>query len=429
MARKVKDKVLDTGEARRKLKAQGKPYYRMIEPGLHLGYRRLKGQERAGTWLVRHYLGKQAYEVERIGTADDLSDADGEAILDFKQAQDKARERMVSWAHTATGKSGPLTVANAMDVYLEYLEANGKSVVTARYRAKAFIYPVLGPINVEKLTTDQLRKWQVGIVKMAPRHSGLDKGQFKGDEDARRRRRASANRIFTILRAALNHAFNDGKVSSDMAWRKVKPFKDVDAATDRFLTIPECRRLINASDTDFRPLVQAALQTGCRYGELCVLKTQDFNPENGTIHIRTSKSGKGRHVVLTVEGVMVFRRLTSGLGRDDLILRHDDGSPWGPGHQFRRIADTCARAKINPPINFHLLRHTYASLAIGNGVPLMVVAKNLGHRDTKMVEKHYGHLAPSYVADEIRKGAPTFGIEPETDVVSIDERRTKGTAS
>jgi integrase len=121
--------------------------------------------------------------------------------------------------------------------------------------------------------------------------------------------------------------------------------------------------------------------------------------------------------------------LTSGLGRDDLILRHDDGSPWGPGHQFRRIADTCARAKINPPINFHLLRHTYASLAIGNGVPLMVVAKNLGHRDTKMVEKHYGHLAPSYVADEIRKGAPTFGIEPETDVVSIDERRTKGTTS
>ena len=34
-----------------------------------------------------------------------------------------------------------------------------------------------------------------------------------------------------------------------------------------------------------------------------------------------------------------------------------------------------------------------------NGVPLMVVAKNLGHTDTRMVEKHYGHLAPGYVAD------------------------------
>jgi hypothetical protein len=43
------------------------------------------------------------------------------------------------------------------------------------------------------------------------------------------------------------------------------------------------------------------------------------------------------------------------------------------------------------------------------GLPLMVVAKNLGHKDTKMVERHYGHLAPSYVAEAIRKHAPRFG--------------------
>jgi hypothetical protein len=44
------------------------------------------------------------------------------------------------------------------------------------------------------------------------------------------------------------------------------------------------------------------------------------------------------------------------------------------------------------------------------GVPLLVVAKNLGHKDTRMVEKHYGHLSPSYIADEIRRAAPRFGI-------------------
>jgi hypothetical protein len=43
-----------------------------------------------------------------------------------------------------------------------------------------------------------------------------------------------------------------------------------------------------------------------------------------------------------------------------------------------------------------------------NGVPLLVIAKNLGHSDTRMVEKHYGHLAPSYIADAIRAGAPRF---------------------
>jgi hypothetical protein len=31
--------------------------------------------------------------------------------------------------------------------------------------------------------------------------------------------------------------------------------------------------------------------------------------------------------------------------------------------------------------------------------PLMVAARNLGHADTRMVERHYGYLAPSYIAD------------------------------
>jgi hypothetical protein len=50
-----------------------------------------------------------------------------------------------------------------------------------------------------------------------------------------------------------------------------------------------------------------------------------------------------------------------------------------------------------------------------NGAPLLVVAKNLGHTDTRMVEKHYGHLAPSYIADAIRAAAPKFGL-PEGNV-------------
>ena len=46
------------------------------------------------------------------------------------------------------------------------------------------------------------------------------------------------------------------------------------------------------------------------------------------------------------------------------------------------------------------------------GMPLMVVARNLGHVDTRMVERHYGHLAPSYVAEAVRKHAPRFGKTP-----------------
>ena len=75
----------------------------------------------------------------------------------------------------------------------------------------------------------------------------------------------------------------------------------------------------------------------------------------------------------------------------------------------------CKRARIQPPANFHCLRHTYASLTIMNGALAMVVARNLGHADTRMVEMHYGHLAQSYITDAIRAAAPRFGIEAEKE--------------
>src|SRR5262245_30591935 len=113
MARKIKDKELDSKAARRGLKVQAKPHWRTIERGLHLGYRRLKGK--AGTWCVRRYVGEQDYKVERLATADDLSDADGVEILDYWQAVAKAREERKQRAQAEVDTGKPLTVAVAWD--------------------------------------------------------------------------------------------------------------------------------------------------------------------------------------------------------------------------------------------------------------------------------------------------------------------------
>jgi hypothetical protein len=59
-----------------------------------------------------------------------------------------------------------------------------------------------------------------------------------------------------------------------------------------------------------------------------------------------------------------------------------------------------------------MLVSCYSFVKRMNGVPLMVVAKNLGHTDTRMVEKHYGHLAPG-MWQTPSAGAPKFGIKPE----------------
>jgi integrase len=226
----------------------------------------------------------------------------------------------------------------------------------------------------------------------------------------------------TVLKAALNRAWREGTTPSDDAWRRVEPFKEADAARVRYLTVAEAKRLLNACDPDFRRLVQAALATGARYGELIALRASDFNPDSGTIHVRTSKNGKGRHIVLNDEGAALFKSLTAGKSGDAVLLMRADGLPWKPAHQARPMAEACKRANITPPVSFHVLRHTWASLAVMAGGPLMVVARNLGHSDTRMVERHYGHLAPSYVADAIRAAAPKFGIKPDRKVVSLGAR-------
>jgi len=422
MPRKVKSRELDSREARSKHKPRGMPYYRALDKRLHLGYRRLRGK--SGTWWCRFYLGERQYTVEPLGTADDQAAADGVEILDFWQAQDKARELMAGRAQGGTGKTGPLTVKDAVEQYLEWLDSNRKSAYDARRRVEAFIYPKLGEVECSALTADMLRKWHVALTKEPPRvRTATGKLQqhrtFNGDDEATRRRRASANRVLTILKAALNRAWREGKVASDAAWRRVEPFENVDAARVRYLTVAECKRLLNACDPDFRRLCHAALATGARYGELALLQVHDFNVDAGTISIRQSKSGKPRHVVLTEEGAALFKELAAGRAGHEAMLRRANGEPFRKSDQARPMIEACERAKIKPRISFHILRHTWASLAAMNSVPLMIVAKNLGHADTRMVEKHYGHLSPSYVAEAIRAGAPRFGFKPDRKVLAI----------
>ena len=426
MARRLRDATLDSRETRRRLTPRGEPYYRSVEKGVHLGYRRRANA--AGTWLIRHFNGT-GYDFDRLAGADDLSDADGVTVLSYWQAVDAVRKRMAEQGRAATESVRRLTVADAMDAYIGRLESEGRSAHTvrdARYRYTALIRPALGKLIIAELTPDRLRLWRDALVKTAPRlrtKSGeKQKHRHVIGEDAIRARRASANRTWTILRAALNFAFNDAKVASDHAWRKIKPFKKVDRARIRFLTVNECKRLINACDPDFRHLVQAALFTGCRYSELARLIVADFNSDAGTIGIRQSKSGQPRHVVLTEEGRTFFAELTTGPSGDEVMLPKADGTAWRPSHQLRPMAEAVKRARIKPSISFHGLRHSWASLSVMNGVPPMIVAKNLGHSDTRMVEKFYGHLAPSYIANAIRQGAPRFGFKSEKTIVTLRVR-------
>jgi integrase len=420
MTKRVRESLIDNRTARSRLASRRKPYYRKLEEGVHVGFRKPKGRKgrpaTGGKWVLRQYIGEGIYRVSNIAIADDFSDADGIKVLNFAQAVARAREHMVRHASQDAGLAGPLTVAQALADYFGYLDHNGQNSYDARRRAAAFILPDLGKLECSKLTAERLRAWLAALAE-TPARQRTAKGESQRyreldhtDAEMIRRRRATTNRNLTVLRAALNHAFREGKVPSDVAWRRVKPFRATDAARVRFLSVAEAQRLVNATDSEFRPMVEAALCTGCRYSELGRLEVQDFDPDAGTLAIRQSKSGKPRKVYLTDEGAQLFKRLAAGRTGKDLLLRHTNGRPWAQSNQQLPMRLACARAKIEPPVSFHQLRHTFASLCVKAGMPLKVVAEALGHASTAVTERVYAHLAPSHVRDTIRKQAPTFGF-------------------
>ncbi|MCC2663520.1 MAG: integrase family protein [Geminicoccaceae bacterium] len=422
MARTVADRNLGTREARRRLAARRKPYWRPIERGLHVGY--YKGS-RGGRWIARRYCGEGRYHETVVGTADDVLDADGRAILDFDQAQAGAREWFHAEVRRAAGEApeaGPFTVSQVLDTYLKWYALHRKALVGTRSAIEAHIRPALGELEVVKLTTATIRRWhdqlpgQPARVRTrrgeAPRHR-----EAPDAPEAQRARRSTANRLLTVLKAALNHVWTHPPKDHEAAvaafdpeaWRKVKPFRGVDAARVRYLQAEECRRLLNACPPDFRALVRGALASGCRYGELARLEVRDFNRDAATLLVPESKSGKPRHVPLDDEAAAFLEAITAGRPGNERIFRRANGGGWGKSHQARPLLVACLAARIEPAANFHCLRHTWASHRVMKGAPMMVVAHVLGHADTRMVDKHYGHLAPSYVRDIVRATAMELG--------------------
>jgi integrase len=412
MPRTIRESKLETRAARGRLSIGTKLHFKTLIPSqLHLAYRR-KNRDAPGLWLVRRYVGGERYRIAPLGLADDFEDADGEGVLNFAQAQKRAHET----AQPNQTRS-PLTVADAIADYVTWLKAHRATGEDAERRAAKLILPALGKLKLSDLTTARIIHWRDRLAE-APALLRTAPGQEQNVKrtNVKRARKATANRTWTILRAALTRAFRAGHVDDDTAWRRVEPFRNVNAARPGFLSIEQAQRLINAADPEdgFRTLVHAALLTGARYSELAALRCRDY--QRGKLHIAQSKSGHPRDVTLTEEGSAFFAALSVGRTGDAFLLVHKDGEPWAKSEQARPMRAACLVARIKPAVGFHQLRHTWASLAVMSGMHLSLVARNLGHRSTAMVERHYGHLADSYIDEGIRQHAPRYGLTQPTNV-------------
>jgi len=425
MARARKGTGLDTREKRLRLKAGDRHWASLGgTERIAIGYRR---GPNSSTWLVRYYLGDGKVEIEKIAQADDYVDANGETVLSYAQACDRARQMARERdRRRGIGIADEITVGTAADHYLKWFRAHRKGVATAERIIEAHIRPAFGDKRVADLKKSGISAWLSGLAATpARKRTAIGKKQaFRAapkTEEEKRARRATANRTLAVLKALLNKGADDELITPRGVWVDVKPFRLADKPVERFLTTVESERLLNASPHDLRALVRGALLTGCRYSELANLRAADVTIEKagGRVYIRETKSSTPRFIPLSPEGRGFFAQAITGKIGDALVFTRRNGSPWGRNHAVRPLAAACNAAKIAPAVSFHELRHTYASLLAQAGADLLTISKLLGHADTRITARHYAHLCDKTLANTVDKLLPNFGFKPEDKVADL----------
>jgi integrase len=185
-------------------------------------------------------------------------------------------------------------------------------------------------------------------------------------------------------------------------------------------TADELRRFI-ASTAEHRwsAIWTLIATTGMRRGEVLGLRWGDVDLDAGTVTIRstrirygttveasTPKTARGNRTIAIGPTVVAMLRgwrkrqaeermlMGAGWGNvGDLVVTIADGTAPNPeafSNMFRTLAD---RAGLRP-IRLHDLRHSYATAALADGVPVKVVSQRLGHADVGVTLKVYAHVMP-----------------------------------
>ncbi len=388
---------LDTREQRKHLPARHDPYYVDVAKGVAIGYR--KGVT-AASWSMRRYNGSK-YHKREIGQADDDAPADGIRVFSYKD--------VIKLALAEPARADQFTqkysVQQAVTDYFTHRRARSRSAESVTIDAgkvKPFVEK-FADVQVSDLSTSALQAWRDRLVSRPPADPEVSEGRRR---DRLRASQGTANRIWSICRAALNHAFRTGRVDADLAWRRIQPFQDVDEARKRFLSVAEANKLLGACKGAFRDLVQAALLTGLRPGELVRLTVGQF--QKTRLEVSAGKTGKSRYVPLTTQGQTLFKKLTKGRAPADLMLPNPDGAPWTRMQIARAMREAVTAAQLQAPAVFYDLRRSYGSLLANAQANDATIAHALGHADTRMTRRHYAHLLDSVVAAELQAKLPTF---------------------
>jgi integrase len=355
-------------------------------------------------WMTRAGEAKEAWIVDYVANG-------SRHIETFERKKDAdAREAEVTvnvdkGVHTPASKS--ITIAQAADDWLRYVEAEGRERATIRrYRELvAHVVERLGNEKLGKLTSPHVNSFRDDLLKTISR--------------------PTARKVLITLKAMLKEARRRGNVAQNVAsdvaiteHGRIKPKLEVGRDIP---TRNEIRRIIDAAKPGkARTILLTAALTGMRASELRGLRWADVDLAQRQIHVRQRadrygtigqpKSAAGARTI-PIEDMVVNSlrewRLACPKGEGDLVFPTSIGTVeyyqnlvrsilW-PSQEAAGVVD----GKGEPKYSMHALRHFYASWCInrrkdgGLELPPKTVQARLGHASIVMTLDIYGHLFPS----------------------------------
>lgn len=202
----------------------------------------------------------------------------------------------------------------------------------------------------------------------------------------------NANRCLALLSHIFTLARHWGVVAGDNPCQAIKKYPE--RPRERYLSPEELKRLGEAlaraegqAPWQAVSLIRLLLLTGARRGELENLTWSEVRLDIPALFLSDSKTGAKR-IPLSRQAVALLRQLPR-IGESKFVFpaERGEGRFVGLPKIWRAIR---TEADIED-VRLHDLRHSFASFAASNGVPLRVLGQILGHRDTRTTQR-YAHL-------------------------------------
>ena len=346
-----------------------------------------------GRWEGRYTAGRDP-ETGRAIYKNVLGKTQAEAKAKLKQAIEEAKG-------LDTAKVGRYTIGQWMDVWFEHyakVKVCPSSHQTYRGYIDNHIKPNIGKIPLEKLTSLDLQKFYKKLLEKGRVDRLESRHQAKGLSPK------TVRNLHQIIASAMKLAKEQRLILAAPTEGCALP--RLEHREMQTLPVEQLQSFLReAKDSGVFELYYLELATGLRRGELLGLKWEDIDLERGDLRVKRQISRINGEVVeaplktknayrtlpLAADTIDVLKAQRKKTGDSPWVFPSPTGGPISPDSVLHMLHRVLKRAGL-PKVRFHDLRHTFATLALQNGVDVKTVSGMLGHFSAGFTLDTYAHV-------------------------------------